>query len=133
MVTFLWRAAGCPVPSVRTNPFVDVPETAYYTDAVLWAYGTGITKGTDSAHFSPDKTVTRGQGITLLYRMLDGSAEGDNPFVDVADDAYYGDAVRWAVKNGITNGVSKTRFAPDDLCTRAQIVTFLWRATEGRS
>ena len=128
MVTFLWRAAGCPAPSVSANPFVDVPENTYYRDAVLWAYGAGITKGTDSAHFSPHRTVTRGQAVTLLFRMLDGSAEGGNPFIDVADGAYCGDAVRWAVKNGITNGVSKTRFAPDDFCTRAQIVTFLYRA-----
>ncbi|MBO6052424.1 MAG: S-layer homology domain-containing protein, partial [Clostridia bacterium] len=131
MVTFLWRAAGSPVPSIRTNPFADVPENAYYTDAVLWAYEAGITKGTDSAHFSPGEPVTRGQGITMLFRMMNGTAEGGNPFLDVADDAYYGPAVRWAVTNGVAKGVTQTLFAPDDTCTRAQIVTFLYRAAKG--
>ena len=132
MVTFLWRAAGCPAPTTEENPFADVPGDAYYTDAVLWAYQAGITNGTDSTHFSPDMTVTRGQAVTLLCRMMNGSAEGGNPFLDVADDAYYSDAVRWAAANGVTNGISETRFAPDAVCTRAQIVTFLYRANTGK-
>ena len=132
MVTFLWRAAGCPAPTTEENPFADVPEDAYYTDAVLWAYEAGITNGTDSTHFSPDMTVTRGQAVTLLCRMMNGSAEGGNPFLDVAEEAYYSDAVRWAAANSVTNGISETRFAPDAVCTRAQIVTFLYRANTGK-
>ncbi len=128
MVTFLWRAKGSPEPSNATNPFVDVPQNAYYAKAVLWAAEQGITKGSSETTFSPDETVTRGQTVTFLWRMEGSeSVSVNNPFADVAVDQYYTDAVLWAVKNGITTGKTDNSFAPDDPCTRAQIVTFLYR------
>ena len=127
-MTFLWRLAGKPDPGVSRNPFADVPENAYYADAVLWAYGAGIVRGTDAAHFSPDMTVTRAQCVTLLYRMFGEKRDGVNPFSDVPDDAWYRDTVLWAVSAGVTRGKTQALFAPDDACTRAQIVTFLYRA-----
>ena len=127
-VTFLWRAAGCPQPKNRTMPFTDVPKSSYFYDAVLWAVEAGITKGTSDAKFSPDDLCTRAQIAVFLWRS-EGSplAEGRNPFADVAANAYYADAVLWAVAEDITMGTSRTTFSPDDTCTRAQIVTFLWR------
>ena len=127
-VTFLWRAAGRPAPESRTMPFTDVPADSYYYDAVLWAVENGITKGTSSTTFSPDDTCTRTQIVTFLWRSEQSPAAGSsNPFTDVSADAYYADAVLWAVKEAITTGTTRTTFSPDAECTRAQIVTFLWR------
>jgi hypothetical protein len=129
MVTFLWRSAGSPAPKTSSNPFADVKADAYYYDAVLWAVENGITKGTSATTFSPDATVTRGQTVTFLYRaagspeMLNGAA-----FTDVAADAWYAPAIAWAVEQSITMGTSATTFSPDADCTRAQIVTFLFRS-----
>ncbi|MDO4517123.1 MAG: S-layer homology domain-containing protein, partial [Bacillota bacterium] len=128
-VTFLWRAAGSPEPESSEMIFTDVAEGSYYHDAVLWAVENGITKGTSDTTFSPDATCSRGQIVTFLWRSQESpDADGANPFTDVADDAYYSDAVLWAVENGITTGTTDTTFSPNDDCTRAQIVTFLWRA-----
>lgn len=129
MVTFLWRAAGSPKVENGKNPFTDVKADAYYYDAVLWAVEKGVTSGTSATTFSPDATVTRGQTVTFLYRNA-GSPEvsGTMPFADVEADAYYAKAVQWAVQQKITDGTSFTTFSPLDTCTRAQIVTFLYRA-----
>ena len=129
-VTFLWRAAGSPAPKSTAMPFTDVPSGSYYETAVLWAVENGITKGTTDTTFSPDQSCTRGQIVTFLWRAESAPAAGtvDHPFTDVRSDAYYADAVLWAVKEGVTKGTSDTTFSPDDSCTRAQIVTFLWRA-----
>ena len=152
MVTFLWRAAGSPeTPSQSASqtappqrgakecPFTDVAEDAYYYRAVLWAVEQGITTGTSDTTFSPDAAITRGQSVTFLYRMKNPSQSASQTappkggaeecsFIDVAEDAYYYDAVLWAAENGITTGKTDSLFAPDDDCTRAQIVTFLYRA-----
>lgn len=127
MVTFLWRANGSP-RAAGANPFTDVQAGAYYYDAVLWAVEKGITSGTSATTFSPDMTVTRGQTVTFLHRA-NGSpaASGSNPFTDVAADAYYTAAVQWAVAEGVTSGTGANTFSPDAPCTRAQIVTFLYR------
>lgn len=127
-VTFLWRAAGSPAPKSSVNPFTDVLPGAYYYDAVLWAVEKGITVGTSATTFSPDLVCTRAQCVTFLYRYGGSSTSGSNPFSDVEDGAYYYDAVLWAVENGVTVGTSATTFSPDDSCSRAQIVTFLYRA-----
>lgn len=127
-VTFLWRAAGSPAPKSATMPFTDVPAGSYYYNAVLWAVENGITKGASDAAFSPDKTCTRAQIVTFLWRSQNAPAAGSsNPFTDVAADDYYADAVLWAVKENVTKGTGYTMFGPDDNCPRAQIVTFLWR------
>ena len=125
-VTFLWRAAGCPAAE-GVNPFADVRADAYYYDAVLWAVENGVTVGTSATTFSPDLIVTRAQVVTFLYRYADALAEPGDTFTDVATDAYYAPAVQWAVDNDITVGTSDTTFSPNDDCTRAQIVTFLFR------
>lgn len=128
-VAFLWRAAGSPAPASRTMPFTDVPAGSYYYDAVLWAVENDITKGTSAATFSPDVTCSRAQIVTFLWRTRNAPAIGSsNPFADVAAAAYYADAVLWAVKNDVTKGTSSTLFSPDANCTRAQIVTFIYRA-----
>ncbi len=127
-VTFLWRAAGRPEPETRTMPFTDVPVGSYYYDAVLWAVENGITKGTSDTRFSPNATCTRAQIVAFLWRSEKSPAAGSrNPFADVKSTAYYADAVLWAVKEDITKGTTSTTFSPDADCTRAQIVTFLWR------
>ena len=127
-VTFLWRTAGSPKPETRAMPFTDVPVGSYYYDAVLWAVENGITKGTSDTTFSPNMTCTRAQIVTFLWRSEKSPAAGRaNPFADVKSDAYYADAVLWAVKENITKGTTNTTFSPDADCTRAQIVTFLWR------
>ena len=127
-VTFLWRAAGSPAPRSRTMPFTDVPAGSYYYDAVLWAVENGITKGTSETRFSPDDTCTRAQIVAFLWRSEKSPAAGSrNPFADVKSTAYYADAVLWAVREDITKGTTSTTFSPDADCTRAQIVTFLWR------
>ena len=128
IVTFLWRAAGSPAPKSSDMPFEDVAAGSYYHDAVLWAVEQGITVGTSATTFSPDDTCTRAHIVTFLWRAQQSPAAGSaNPFLDVASDAYYTDAVLWAVKEGITKGTSNTTFSPDADCTRAEIVTFLWR------
>ena len=127
-VTFLWRAAGSPKPETRTMPFADVPVGSYYYDAVLWAVENGIAKGTSDTTFSPNMTCTRAQIVAFLWRSEKSPAAGTaNPFADVKSAAYYADAVLWAVKENITKGTTNTTFSPDADCTRAQIVTFLWR------
>ena len=127
-VTFLWRAAGCPAPESSVMPFTDVAEGSYYHDAVLWAVENGITKGTSDTAFSPNATCTRAQIVTFLWRSQKSPASDSvNPFTDVAADAYYADAVLWAAENGVTSGTTATTFSPSDNCTRAQIVTFLFR------
>ena len=127
-VAFLWRAAGSPKPETRTMPFTDVPAGSYYYDAVLWAVENDITKGTSDTTFSPNMTCTRAQIVAFLWRSEKSPAAGTaNPFADVKSAAYYADAVLWAVKENITKGTTNTTFSPDADCTRAQIVTFLWR------
>ena len=127
-VAFLWRAAGSPKPETRTMPFADVPAGSYYYDAVLWAVENGIAKGTSDTTFSPNMTCSRAQIVTFLWRSEKSPAAGTaNPFADVKSTAYYADAVLWAVKENIAKGTTNTTFSPDADCTRAQIVTFLWR------
>ena len=126
-VTFLWRAAGSPAPEISAMPFTDVPVGSYYYDAVLWAVENGITKGTSETTFGPDASCTRAQIVTFLYRAFGTPAGGDAAFADTTPNAYYAEAVRWAVATGVTTGTSNTTFSPNADCTRAQIVTFLWR------
>ena len=127
-VTFLWRTAGSPEPKTNTMPFTDVNAGSYYYDAVLWAVENGITEGTSDTTFSPNMTCTRAQIVAFLWRSEKSPAAGiANPFADVKSTAYYADAVLWAVKENITKGTTSTTFSPDADCTRAQIVTFLWR------
>ena len=130
VVTFLWRAAGQPEPTEGTNPFTDVKEGTYYYKAVLWAVEKGITNGTSETTFDPDETCTRAQIVTFLWRREGKPAPtgANNPFADVKPSAYFGSAVLWAVETGITNGTSETTFEPNEDCTRAQVVTFLFRA-----
>ena len=128
-VTFLWRAAGSPAAKSAVMPFADVKVGSYYYDAVLWAVENGITKGTSDTMFSPDATCSRAQIVTFLWRSQKSPAAGTvNPFTDVKASAYYADAVLWAVKEDVTKGTTNTTFSPDANCTRAQIVTFIWRA-----
>lgn len=128
VVTFLWRAAGCPEPESSYNPFSDVPSNAYYHDAVLWAAEEGITIGTSRTRFEPNATVTRAQTVTFLWRWAGSPEPGSaGSFRDVPYRAYYADAVAWAVEYGITNGTAPGLFSPAQTCTRAQIVTFLYR------
>ena len=131
IVTFLWRAAGSPEPKSGST-FADVAADAYYAKAVAWAVENGITKGTSETTFHPDETCTRAQGVTFLYRALGKLAAAQAGFTDVAADSYYADAVNWAAENGVTKGISETLFGPDGSCTRAQIVTFLYRAYQGK-
>lgn len=130
-VTFLWRAAGSPDPKNTEMPFRDVAQGSYYYNAVLWAMEQGITAGMTDTTFAPDATCTRGQIVTFLYRSQ-GAQDQDrmeqNPFTDVGRDSYYGEAVLWAVANHVTAGTSATTFSPDADCTRAQIVSFLYRS-----
>ena len=126
IVTFLWRAAGSPEPK-NASSFSDVPASAYYARSVAWAVENGITTGTGNGGFSPDATCTRAQSVTFLYRALSARAEGTAEFRDVPKNAYYADAVAWAAANGITTGIGGGLFGPDNDCTRAQIVTFLFR------
>ena len=129
IVTFLWRANGSPAPKSSSNPFRDVSSNDYYYKAVLWAVEKGITNGLTATTFGPNKPCTRGQVATFLWRSQgQPSTSGTNIFRDVASGAYYYKAVLWAVANGITNGMGNGTFAPDETCTRGQIVTFLYRA-----
>lgn len=127
MVTFLWRANGSPEPTVTELPFTDVAVDAYYAKAVLWAVENGITTGTSDTTFDPDGIVTRAEAVTFLWRAAGNPAADGKLFADVESTKYYAEAVRWAVANGMTKGVSDTSFAPGSACTRAQIVTFLYR------
>ena len=128
-VTFLWRVAGSPTPKTEAMPFEDVLDGSYYYEAVLWAVENGITVGTSATTFSPELTCSRAHIVTFLWRAANSpSVKTDNPFTDVAADAYYIDAVLWAVKHKITVGTTLSTFSPDEGCTRAQIVTFLYRA-----
>ena len=128
-VTFLWRAAGSPTPKTKLMPFPDVPVGSYYWNAVLWAIEQGITEGTSYLTFSPNDSCTRAQIVTFLWRAKGNPAvTGNAPFTDVLPDAYYAAAVTWAEKNGITGGIGNGLFGSNNTCTRAQIVTFLYRA-----
>lgn len=131
IVTFLWRAAGSPEPKTASS-FTDVPVSAYYAKAVAWAIENGITNGMTETTFAPDATCTRGQIVTFLYRALKGTASGSTNFTDVKSDTFYADAINWAVANNVTNGTSNTTFSPNADCTRAEIVTFLYRAYQGK-
>ena len=131
IVTFLWRAAGSPEPKTASS-FTDIPVSAYYAKAVAWAVENGITNGMTATEFAPDATCTRGQSVTFLYRALKGTASGSTNFTDVKSDAFYADAVNWAVASDVTNGTSNTTFSPNADCTRAEIVTFLYRAYQGK-
>ena len=126
IVTFLWRAAGSPEPK-STVSFADVPAGSYYAKAVAWAVENGITLGTGDGTFSPNATCTRAQSVTFLYRALGTAPTTVNGFTDVTADAFYADAVAWAVESGVTNGTTDSTFSPNNGCTRAQIVTFLYR------
>ena len=131
IVTFLWRATGSPEPKTASS-FTDVPANAYYAKAVAWAVENGITNGMTETTFAPNATCTRGQSVTFLYRALKGTASGSANFTDVKSDAFYADAINWAVANNVTNGTSNTTFSPNADCTRAEIVTFLYRAYQGK-
>ncbi len=131
IVTFLWRAAGSPEPKSTAAGMTDVAPGSYYAKAVAWAVENGITTGTAEGTFSPDATCTRAQAVTFLARAQNAKATGKTAFSDVPADSYFADAVAWAQANGVTTGTSETTFSPDSDCTRAQIVTFLYRANQG--
>ena len=131
IVTFLWRAAGSPEPKTASS-FTDVPVSTYYAKAVAWAVENGITNGMTATEFAPDATCTRGQSVTFLYRALGKKVESSANFTDAKSDAFYADAVNWAVASDVTNGTSNTTFSPNADCTRAEIVTFLYRAYQGK-
>ena len=128
IVTFLWRAMGCPAPKSTVNPFTDVKSGSYCYEAVLWAVEQGITKGTTAATFSPNAACTRGQAVTFLCRAVGTEGTGDTGFADVGANSFYAGSVKWAVENGVTKGTTATTFSPNETCTRGQIVTFLYRA-----
>ena len=128
MVTFLWRAAGSPEPTANVCIFTDVDMDSYYGKAVLWAVEIGIINGTSATTFSPNDPCTRAHMATILFRLEDGRAEGtENMFIDVKSDAYYAEAVQWAVEQTITNGMTATAFGPNEVCTRAHMATFMYR------
>ena len=131
IVTFLWRTAGSPEPKAMSS-FADVSMDAYYAKAVAWAVENGITTGTGDGKFSPDATCTRAQSVTFLFRAIGKLVDSKAGFSDVLTDSYYANAVAWAVENGVTNGIGDGLFGPDNSCTRAQIVTFLYRAYQGK-
>ena len=131
IVTFLWRAAGSPEPKTMSS-FSDVSTDSYYAKAVAWAVENGITTGTGDDKFSPDATCTRAQSVTFLFRAIGKLVDSKAEFSDVLTDSYYANAVAWAVENGVTNGIGDGLFGPDNSCTRAQIVTFLYRAYQGK-
>ena len=131
IVTFLWRAAGSPEPKAMSS-FADVSTDAYYAKAVAWAVENGITTGTGDGKFSPDTTCTRAQSVTFLFRAIGKLVDSKAEFSDVLTDSYYANAVAWAVVNGVTNGIGDGLFGPNNSCTRAQIVTFLFRAYQGK-
>ena len=131
IVTFLWRAAGSPEPKSMSS-FSDVSADSYYAKAVAWAVENGITTGTGDGKFSPDATCTRAQSVTFLFRAIGKLVDSKAEFSDVLTNSYYANAVAWAVENGVTNGIGDGLFGPDNSCTRAQIVTFLFRAYQGK-
>ena len=131
IITFLWRAAGSPEPKSMSS-FSDVSADSYYAKAVAWAVENGITTGTGDGKFSPDATCTRAQSVTFPFRAIGKLVDSKAEFSDVPTDSYYANAVAWAVENGITNGIGDGLFGPDNSCTRAQIVTFLYRAYQGK-
>ena len=128
VVTMIWRMHGSPEPASTRNPFLDVPKNAWYEKAVLWAFHAGITTGVDSTHFCPGEPCTRAQVVTFLWKGTgQPTPVGKNPFVDVPEGAYFEKAVAWAVNAGITTGVDAAHFCPNNVCNRAQVVTFLYR------
>ena len=128
MVTFLWRLMGEPEAETESE-FKDVDRKAYYAEAVDWATEAGVTKGVSKTHFAPNAAITRGQAVTFLWRLAgEPETQAGSPFTDVPIQRYDADAVVWAAEQSVTKGMSATRFKPDDACTRAQIVTFLFRA-----
>ena len=128
MVTFLWRAANKPEPQTTENPFVDVKEGDYYYKAVLWAVENGITAGTSKTTFDPNGKCNRAQAVTFLWRYMNEPASAAKiPFTDVPADSFYRTAVAWAVETGITSGVGNDLFGSNEICNRAQVVTFLYR------
>jgi len=133
VVTFLWRAAGCPEPTGTANPFVDVEEGSFYVRAVLWALENGITNGADAARFDPNGVCSRAQVVTFLYRAFGSSAVSTDglPFGDIPAGSWYAAPIAWAMDSGITNGLTATEFGPNAPCNRAQVVTFLYRAYNG--
>ena len=132
MVTFLWRAAGCPEPASTETPFKDLKKGAFYEKAVAWAVEQGITNGLSDDKFGPDAQCNRGQIVTFLWRYKGQPAPANEqtPFKDLKAGAFYLKAVAWAVESEVTNGVSKDKFGPDATCTRGQVVTFLYRAAK---
>ena len=132
IVTFLWRAAGSPEPKGAASGMSDVVSGSYYEKAVAWAIENGITTGTTTTTFSPDVTCTRAQAVTFLARALKAKAASAAEFSDVPTGSYFADAVAWAAANGVTEGIGGGLFGPDNSCTRAQIVTFLFRAYQGK-
>ncbi len=133
-LTFLWRMVASPEPAAIDNPFSDVSDSSYYCKPVLWALGSKITGGTSESIFSPDLYCTRAQALTFLWRCA-GQPKAENrtnPFADVNADSYYYESVLWAVENGLTGGTSDTTFSPDAYCTRAQVLTFLYRFINGQ-
>jgi hypothetical protein len=129
VVTFLWSAAGRPEPSSKVNPFQDVPAGCWYEKPVLWALEMGITSGTDATHFSPGASCNRATVVTFLWHAKgDPAAGGTIPFTDVPAKSWYTEPVRWALEQGITSGISATKFGAGSICNRAQVVTFLYKA-----
>ena len=129
VVTFLWRAAGSPEPTTTANPFADVPAGSFYEKAVLWAVEKGVTNGVDSNHFNPAGTCLRAEVVTFLWRAKGSPASSTEiTFTDVPAESFYANAVAWALEKGVTNGTSATTFGAAEACTRAQVVTFLYRA-----
>ena len=131
IVTFLWRAAGSPEPKALSS-FTDVPADAWYAKAVAWAVENGVTAGVGDGLFGSDDTCTRAQSVTFLFKALKAAAKGEAGFRDVASSDWYAQAVAWAVENGVTAGVGDDLFGSGDDCTRAQIVTFLFKAYQGK-
>lgn len=128
IVTFLWRAMGEPEPQSNTTPFTDLDKNEYYYKAVLWAVEEGITTGMTATTFEPNRACTRSQAVTFLWRAAEYPvSSAKNPFADIPTGQWYTEAVLWAVEQGITTGISADKFAPNDTCTRAHIVTFLHR------
>jgi len=128
MVTFLWRAAGCPEPTATTSNFTDVSADAYYSKAVLWAVEKGITLGSTATTFDPNATCTRGQMAAFLYRHAGSPAVSkSHSFDDVDPEKYYNACVAWLIGEEITNGTTATTYSPDNICTRGQMAAFLYR------
>ena len=133
IVTFLWRAMGKPAPTTTVNPFVDVTESDFFYDAVLWAHENGITNGVDATHFNPTGECNRAQAVTFLWRAVgEPESTADVDFTDVQPGQFYSASVAWAFEKGITNGMGDGTFGVLESCNRAQVVTFLYRALAPR-